>query len=297
MIYSYGQVLNFQKAYKASLVKELYMNATTREYNWRDGALQVITKRKEQLESIIQSKSVALNQPQEGKLRIQKRKNSFQYFLRTDPKDPNGKYLPLDKRQIAARIAQRDYDERIVEAAKKELKIAANYVEVLQHESVSEVFESLNPGKQVLVTPVFVPDEQYVEDWINKDYMLMPFQDENEFYSHSGTRVRSKSELIIVNALEQHKIPYRYEYPITLQSVGQVRPDFTCLNVRTRQEFIWEHFGMMDNIAYANKNISKIGAYEQSGYYPGKNMIMTFETSQHALSSNIINAMIVQYLI
>ena len=53
---------------------------------------------------------------------------------------------------------------------------------------------------------------------------------------------------------------------------------------------------MMDNIAYANKNIAKIEAYEQSGYYPGKKLIMTFETSQHALSSNIIKAMIEQYL-
>ena len=54
---------------------------------------------------------------------------------------------------------------------------------------------------------------------------------------------------------------------------------------------------MMDNIAYANKNIVKIGAYEQSGYFLGKNMIMTFETSQHAISSNIIKAMIEEYLV
>ena len=33
------------------------------------------------------------------------------------------------------------------------------------------------------------------------------------------------------------------------------------------------------------------------GYFLGKNMIMTFETSQHAISSNIIKAMIKEYLV
>ena len=118
-----------------------------------------------------------------------------------------------------------------------------------------------------------------------------------EFFSNDGIRVRSKSELIIANMLEQNGIPYRYEYPLMLKDMGTVRPDFTCLNIRTRKEYIWEHFGMMDNIAYANKNIVKIESYEQSGYYLGKNMIMTFETSQHAISSNIIKAMIEEYLV
>ncbi len=58
-----------------------------------------------------------------------------------------------------------------------------------------------------------------------------------EFISNNGIRVRSKSELIIANMLEQ------------------------------------------------------------SGYFLGKNMIMTFETSQHAISSNIIKAMIKEYLV
>ena len=28
--------------------------------------------------------------------------------------------------------------------------------------------------------------------------------------------------------------------------------DFICLNLRTRQEFIWEHFGMMNDAEYAS---------------------------------------------
>ena len=266
------------------------------EYNWCDGTLQAVTRRMEQLERIIHNKTASLQQPLEGKLRVQKRKNSYQYFLRSDPKDTKGKYLSISQREVAARIAQREYDTKIVEAANKELRIASEYVDVLKQGSVANVFEALNPGKQVIVTPLFLPDRQFATCWQKVEYESMPMSDGNVFYSNNGVKVRSKSELIIANMLEQRGVPYRYEYPINLKNIGQVRPDFTCLNIRTRQEYIWEHFGMMDNIAYANKNIAKIEAYEQSGYYPGKKLIMTFETSQHALSSNIIKAMIEQYL-
>ena len=108
--------------------------------------------------------------------------------------------------------------------------------------------------------------------------------------------MRSKSELIIANALEQCGVPYRYEYPLYLKGIGTVYPDFTCLNINKRKEIVWEHFGMMDNISYANKNIAKIQTYNQNGFFPGKNMIMTFETSQNAISSNIIQNMIKEFL-
>ena len=73
-------------------IKEFYMKIKFDEYNWCDGTLQAVTRRMEQLERIIHNKTASLQQPLEGKLRVQKRKNSYQYFLRSDPKDTNGKY-------------------------------------------------------------------------------------------------------------------------------------------------------------------------------------------------------------
>ena len=97
--------------------------------------------------------------------------------------------------------------------------------------------------------------------------------------------------------LEQNGVSYRYEYPITLNGLGTVRPDFLCLNARTGKEYVWEHFGMMDNVAYANKNINKIQTYEQNGFLAGKNMIMTFEASSTPLSSSVVMRMIEEYLL
>ena len=53
---------------------------------------------------------------------------------------------------------------------------------------------------------------------------------------------------------------------------------------------------MMDNIAYANRNISKIQTYEQNGFLVGKNMIMTFEASATPLNSSSVMRMIEEYL-
>ena len=53
---------------------------------------------------------------------------------------------------------------------------------------------------------------------------------------------------------------------------------------------------MMDNIAYANKNVAKIQEYARNGYVQGKNLIMSFESSQHALSSAVVAQLIGEYL-
>ena len=55
-------------------------------------------------------------------------------------------------------------------------------------------------------------------------------------------------------------------------------------NVKRRKEFVWEHFGMMDNISYANKNVQKLNVYEQNGFTMGDNLIATFEGRNTSLN-------------
>lgn len=69
--------------------------------------------------------------------------------------------------------------------------------------------------------------------------------------------------MIIADLLNKEGIPYRYEYPIQLNGVGWIYPDFTVLNVRLRKEYYWEHLGMMDDYSYAEKALQKISSYEQ----------------------------------
>ena len=260
--------------------------------------IAMLCERKKIMEKQILAKQKALSHSPEGSLRVLSKKTFYQYYYRTDPKDTNGKYIDKDNIALAKKLAQRDYDKKIKQLAEKEYKLIDGYLRFSDLQTMDDVFEGLHPARKALTTPVIIPDNEYIQNWLNISYEPMGFDElSGNFYSVNGVRVRSKSEVLIANMLEHYNVPYHYEYPLTLNGKQLVRPDFYCLNVSKRKEFAWEHFGMMDNIAYANKNISKIELYGQSGYYAGKNFIMTFESSLHPIDSNIIREMILEYLV
>ena len=107
--------------------------------------------------------------------------------------------------------------------------------------------------------------------------------------TEKGEYVRSKSEKIIADTLTKNNINYVYELPLRLKGYGTVKPDFTVLNKRTRHEYVWEHFGMMDDSIYVKNAIKKIEQYGKSGYVQGRNFIATFESKEAPLNTVTIN--------
>ena len=195
------------------------------------------------------------------------------------------------------KYAQKEYETKMHKellTMKRSLEAFLNHYDVRK---LSEIYDRMADGRKVLIEPMIEPDGSFIEHWMDESYEEMPFYDNTEFISAGGIRVRSKSELIIANTLEQYGIPYRYEKPLTLKEAGQIRPDFTCLHIKARKEVLWEHFGLMDNPAYANKNVAKLALYHQNGFHVGKNLITSFETSQNPISSRLVRSMIEQYLI
>ena len=124
--------------------------------------------------------------------------------------------------------------------------------------------------------------------------------DENdaEFYTSKGERVRSKSEILIAEALIRNNIPYRYEYPIH-NEVGKPIgvPDFNCLNVRQRKDYYWEHLGKLGDMKYANRNVSKLERYTLEGGFDDSQLILTFETNEHPLNTRVIEEKIRRFLL
>ena len=68
------------------------------------------------------------------------------------------------------------------------------------------------------------------------------------------------------------------------------------LNIRTRQEFIWKHFGKMNDNAYYDSTAKKLYFYERNGYYLGENLIATWESSDFPLNVNMVKEKINKYL-
>jgi hypothetical protein len=258
----------------------------------------ILLDRKDKLEKIIKDKKNALAKAPDGYLRVLDRKTYVEYYWRKNPRDTNGEFIPKKDWKIARRLAQKDYDTKMLNLAEHELKLVKRYLEYGQDNDMTAIYDNLSSRRKELVIPYSEPDEMFVKNWMGITYEPMGFdEDYPEYYSDNGIRVRSKSEIIIANMLEKYQVPFRYEYPMILDKRGMVRPDFTCLNIRKRKEFIWEHFGMMDDEEYAQKNVQKINSYEENGFHAGINMIMTFETSLTPINSNIIRTMIENYLL
>ena len=268
------------------------------EVNLLDSSFETaIRLRKEYLDRYVARLKKDIAKAPSGMLRISPRKTYTQYYWRQSPSDRNGVYIRAKDKKLAVDLAQRDYNKCLLNIIEEERQLAAKYCSLLEEKPVARVHNSLNRYKQELVISIEDENEAFVAGWKAEQYEKMSIDATTEFYSNNGIRVRSKSELIIANMLEQYDVPYKYEKPIILKGIGTVHPDFTCLNTRTHKEIVWEHFGMMDNEAYASKNIIKLNTYNQNGYYIGKNMIASFETSQNPLSSRFVKAMIEEYLI
>ena len=91
-----------------------------------------------------------------------------------------------------------------------------------------------------------------------------------------GELVRSKSEVIIANALHYHNLDYVYEPELVLE--GKVkRPDFKVVDDDTGEEWYWEHCGMMNDPKYRKRWEEKKAFYKKNGVEEGKNLIVTYD--------------------
>ena len=250
------------------------------------------------LDKIIVRAEESLKNAPEGILRISKSGSTTQYYRRKNEKDKNGKYIRIKDRDIAYKLAQKDYDENVIEIAKKHRKKIERFLEQYNQNQIKEIYMQLTPEWKKLINPYIMTDEQYIAYWKSRDYRGKGFMaGAPEIYTERGERVRSKSEKIIADKLDLMNIPYLYEYPLKLKGYGTVYPDFTLLNIRTREEFYLEHLGMMDDPNYSESAIHKIESYEKNGIYPGEKLLMTFETSKSSINMKLFEQMIKRYLL
>ena len=257
----------------------------------------LLDAREKYLLQLKRDKEKSLKKVPEGSLRINPKKDKIQYYHRTNPKDSSGTYIRQENFNLAQKLAQKDYDEKILQASEKELKAIQKYKKTCPDIIAEEVYESLHEERQKLVHPIRITDEEFIKNWESVAYERKGFPSNYaEYYTNKGERVRSKSEILIADALEKAGVPYRYEYPLYVKGIGQTHPDFLTLNVRTRKEIFWNHLGMLDDSKYAEDNVWKINQYLKAGYYPGENMILTYETKENPLNQKIVKQMIEHYL-
>ncbi len=229
-------------------------------------------------------------------IRIDSTKN--QIYIREKGNRSKGIYLANQKMIKAEQIATYDYLKKIIEKIDNELILIDSMLKKCDSCSVEDYYSSLNYSRQKLIVPIRLTDEQYVESWLNEPYegSSVPFGD-TEFYTGKEERVRSKSEILIANALAKHNVPYKYEYPVFTEELGVIHPDFTALNVKKRKQLYWEHLGKMDDESYVRDNTYRINVYEKNGMFLGDDLIITWETGKMPLDVKLVDQLIRHYLL
>lgn len=257
-----------------------------------------LRERKIELEKYIRRAEKILNQPVKGNLEIAMIDGHYRYYLRSreDGKLVR-KYLKNSEIEIARIIAERDYARQVLKRAKKELSKLKAFEETYEAGSMRDVYMKMIPGRRILVEPIEPTDEMFEEEWRKgREGGKNSFPFQNEIFTDLGEQVRSKSEKIIADKLYKYGIPYVYESEIwTGKKV--IYPDFVVLNRRTRNEYIWEHLGMIDRSEYVMKNSEKLVQYQKYGYIPGINLIITYETAAEPISTSVLDRLITQFLL
>lgn len=296
----------------------------------KDCLLPLLRERIAELSNVEAVLSKRLSRAPAGVLNVSPHRGGFQYFRVTAKTGRKGEYIPEEKMSFASAIAQRDYDAKMRAELQKLRGVLEKCVAKYDVSVAENLYALLHPARRSLVTPLVYPDEDFVARWSAVKYAGREFDaDGPVLMTARGERVRSKSEIIIADALFRRGIPYRYEFPHELlhagacdvdvaRGVGEVRagrcdaggsrgglrargrksvvvyPDFTCLNVRTRKEFVWEHFGMIDVPEYCQNMASKMEMYLMNGFCLGKNFVMTTETHDRPLNSMMVEKILEQ---
>lgn len=225
----------------------------------------------------------------EGKLRIDRKNKSHQYYLVTEKGDTIGHYIRKEDRAIVPRIALRDYYKRTLREAIREKKAIDGYMRGMNGTPPEKVYDKMSDMRKELISPIILSNEEYAKRWQEETYEQNPYRPENKIYeTKRGEMVRTKSEAMLADMYYELGIPYRYECPLVLHD-GQIRyPDFTLLKVSERKLIYHEHMGMLEDPEYRKKNLTKISEYTQSGISFLDNLYLTLETEYEPLNINSI---------
>lgn len=244
-------------------------------------------RRKRFLERLITKLESRLADAPEGSLIInRKTRTSAPGFYLVTQGGANRTYLDKSHSDTIARLAQKEFDQKALRTARKELNAINKILKYCDMDKVEDVLDSCQEEKRQLIAPAVESDETFRASWLAQKFAQKQKNEGDKLYqTERGDLVQSKSEGMQADYLFHHDYAYLYEKRVKLIDHGRVTyryPDFTILDPVTRQEVIFEHFGMVDQDHYfRNSFIDKLRLYLENGYVIGDNLLFTFETQEH----------------
>ena len=263
-----------------------------------------IDVRKKELAKILKDINLFLESAPVGCLKIQQRGGKHYFYHQIFDQVThrfNRKYISKKDYKLAESLAKKGYFQKIKPIIEKQLIVLNRFLQEYSSLEIAYEYDRLSEVRRALVNPIQRSTKSIMECWNNEVYEPNNKYPENMRYeTDNGELVRSKSELIIANALAREKehLLYKYERPIKLVINGAdqiFHPDFTVLNIHTGKISYWEHAGKMDDSFYANDFVAKMNIYQTNRIIPGKNLLITYETRENSLSMQNVRCCI-EYL-
>lgn len=256
--------------------------------------LTTATKQLRELEIVHSQLEEQLKKSPEGKLRISTSRGYSQFYHVVEKKNRFGKFLSKNKKsEEITKLAEKEYYKKALKNIEGKINVLQSFMETYPTKTIETIYEEMHTAIKPFLSNIHITKQEYSENWQKRNYKRKAFNsDDPEHITSFGLRVRSKSEVLIAETLYRHKIPFRYEFPVKTNEGYSLHPDFYCLNQNTRQEIIWEHFGLMDNSEYACNVARKIDVFRENGWHYGKNFCFTMETMNHPLTLKQIESVI-----
>ncbi|WP_026523316.1 MULTISPECIES: hypothetical protein [unclassified Butyrivibrio] len=229
-------------------------------------------------------------------LRVSNRKNGYHYYIVEGDSKP--KYVKDKDKDLARKIAQRDYEEKTLKTMRNLNYQINRFLQLYDSSAIENVYEHMGEARKAIVEPIIPSDEEYIKNWLKQhegEKNLYP--EHGRYVTAKGEYVRSKSEKILADLFNKYEIPYCYEPALELRGGKIVYPDFIILNVRKRKTYYWEHLGLVSEEDYAIKNFGKLQLYEKSGYIVGDRVLISMESESNPLDVRIIEKKIKTYLL
>ena len=208
--------------------------------------------------------------------------------------------------EMIKELARKEYLEQAIKALNNNIKVLTRAGEGLRPLDLASLRASMTKaygklpddyfhgedlsGRRIYLSDDYSEGIKRHEAWGREAYEKSTYMPEQlKIPTTGGFKVRSKSELYIVEKLLDYGVPFHYEEVIWLNG-REFAPDLTFRD-RRMLPFYWEHAGMMDLPSYQSHHKWKMNMYEKAGIVPWQNLIITYD-EDGVINAPLINSII-----
>lgn len=231
-----------------------------------------------------------LSECPEGSLVQTIRGGNTNYFQITGSGSMRKRHGITGKPELVKDLARKKYLETEMKVLDQDINALQRLLARYYDPSAEYILSQLPERYRKLPENLFFPstDTEAMDGWASEPYEQNTRNLHEKIHITSkGLRVRSKSELIIADKLDQYNIVYRYDSLLYFEN-HVFSPDFVFM---TKDGLLyWEHCGKMADPGYRSSNEWRLGNYKRMGIVPWKNLIITYDMEDGGLNLGVIEA-------